>query len=138
MLREKELKRQELMKQAQSQEQARLAQVELLRKSVAIEMERFEIEPGNSDQHADESLISDWNRILQDTAASRAVKRPLTLEVQQYSVSGYSSEKLLSDPRTKLMNALHAQGLLHHEYAKELLSKLSTVRRMYTISTIQF
>ncbi len=119
ILQEKQKAKQEQKEQEEKAHQLLLAKLEKLKQAVAVEIE------------------ADWNRILQDTESSKAVKREQS-HLKYYKVPGFSSEKLMSDPRTRLMNTLHSHGLLQNAYAQELLAKMTKPKRADTISTFSF
>ncbi|KAJ3223344.1 hypothetical protein HK099_001266 [Clydaea vesicula] len=104
-------KKNQLIYEKQCEESKRIklieSNLEKLRRTVQVEIE------------------SDWNRILQETESLKNSKlKQESTHPNTFSPIGLSDEKIFSDPRMKLMDALHNRGLLSNQYAKSKLYSL--------------
>jgi len=74
-----------------------------------------------------ESVERDPSRILQDTANSNVSKEQKFVSLQEaagrgQAIQGYTTEKVIKDPRFRMQEALAQAGLLTTAYARNLLS----------------
>ena len=67
---------------------------------------------------------SDPERIFKETASFSSSKQAREEKVL-FPVHGYTLDKLMRDKRLVLSMALHAQGLQHSAYGREILASLS-------------
>ncbi|KAI8810226.1 hypothetical protein BJ742DRAFT_197539 [Cladochytrium replicatum] len=95
-------------------------------------------------EKAKNDLPSDWNRILSDTCSfSEYLKATKNRESDaQFRVQGLSVDDVFKDKRAKLAYALGENELLHTDYARQLMGKMSLVAaqnmKPHLVSNIAF
>ncbi|TPX44397.1 hypothetical protein SeMB42_g04342 [Synchytrium endobioticum] len=108
--------RRQMEEEARQRRQALETQLAVIRAKVAVKVE------------------SDFDRLISPTISSQAQAnqdKPL------YTMTGFSDEQIMGDKRTRIAQALMKAGLHSNEYAKHILIGLSRTKRPDTLSQIQ-